>query len=90
MKEFVTRNVGREAFEKLVEPFCTGVYAGDASKLSMKAAFPRASSCGGAGARPSSCLAVCVVGPVSLWDGPFLGFPAQSDPSARVRVRWGG
>lgn len=38
---FVTRRVGCEAFEQLAEPLLSGIYAGDAQKLSLHATFPR-------------------------------------------------
>ena len=41
VKEFIRRNLGDEVFERLIEPFCSGVYAGDPSKLSMEAAFQK-------------------------------------------------
>ena len=38
---FVTRRLGREAFERLVEPLVGGIYGGDASRLSLQATLPR-------------------------------------------------
>lgn len=38
---FFCRRVGREAFDRLIEPLVAGIYAGDASELSLKATFPR-------------------------------------------------
>ena len=38
---FARRRIGREAAERMVAPFVSGIYAGDAEKLSVLAAFPR-------------------------------------------------
>jgi protoporphyrinogen/coproporphyrinogen III oxidase len=38
---FAGRRIGREAAERMVAPFVSGIYAGDAEKLSVQAAFPR-------------------------------------------------
>ena len=38
---FMTRRVGRQAFENLAEPLLSGIYAGDARQLSILSTFPR-------------------------------------------------
>jgi len=41
MASFVRRRLGREVFERLVEPLVSGVYAADMEKLSVLATLPR-------------------------------------------------
>lgn len=41
LASFVQRRLGREAFERLVQPLVGGIYTADAEKLSMAAALPR-------------------------------------------------
>lgn len=38
---FARRRLGREIADAVVAPFCTGVFAGDAEQLSVRAAFPK-------------------------------------------------
>lgn len=38
---FVSRRLGREVYEKLVEPLMSGIYAGDGDQLSLAATFPQ-------------------------------------------------
>ncbi len=38
---FVSRRLGREVYEKLVEPLMSGIYAGDGEQLSLDATFPQ-------------------------------------------------
>jgi len=39
--QFVTRRFGREAYDWLVEPLLSGIYAGDGERLSLAATFPQ-------------------------------------------------
>lgn len=41
VESFVSRRVGREFYEKLIDAMSTGIYAGDPSKISMKSCFPK-------------------------------------------------
>lgn len=41
LAEFGRRRLGREAFEKLIDPMASGIYAGDPGALSLKSCFPR-------------------------------------------------
>jgi len=38
---FARRRIGREAAERMVAPFVSGIYAGNADRLSVQAAFPK-------------------------------------------------
>lgn len=41
VSSFVSRRLGREVYEKLVEPLMSGIYAGDGDQLSLAATFPQ-------------------------------------------------
>jgi oxygen-dependent protoporphyrinogen oxidase len=41
LTQFVTRRLGREAFERLVQPLVSGIYMGSPDRLSVRATFPR-------------------------------------------------
>ncbi|RJR14828.1 MAG: protoporphyrinogen oxidase [Nitrospiraceae bacterium] len=39
--DFIIRRLGKEALEKLIDPMCSGIYAGDPYRMSIKSCFPR-------------------------------------------------
>lgn len=41
LADFARRRLGREAYEKLIDPMASGVYAGDPERLSLTSCFPR-------------------------------------------------
>lgn len=41
IRDFVVRRLGCEAYERLVEPLLTGIYAGDGAQLSIESTFPQ-------------------------------------------------
>ena len=41
LADFARRRLGREAFEKLIDPMASGIYAGDPERMSLKSCFPR-------------------------------------------------
>lgn len=49
VREFFTRHLGQEAMERLVDPFISGVYAGDPDALSASAAFRKMAAMQAAG-----------------------------------------
>jgi oxygen-dependent protoporphyrinogen oxidase len=41
LADFARRRLGKEAFEKLIDPMASGIYAGDPEKMNLKSCFPR-------------------------------------------------
>ncbi|MEW6215471.1 MAG: protoporphyrinogen oxidase [Nitrospirota bacterium] len=41
LADFARRRLGREAYEKLIDPMASGIYAGDPESMSLKSCFPR-------------------------------------------------
>jgi oxygen-dependent protoporphyrinogen oxidase len=41
LANFFRRRLGRQAFERMLEPLMAGIYAGDAEQMSVRATFPR-------------------------------------------------
>ena len=41
LAHFATRRLGREAYEKLIDPMASGIFAGDPEKMSLKSCFAK-------------------------------------------------
>lgn len=41
LADFARRRLGREVYEKLIDPMASGIYAGDPEAMSLKSCFPR-------------------------------------------------
>ena len=41
LADFARRRLGNEAYEKLIDPMASGIYAGDPENMSLKSCFPR-------------------------------------------------
>ncbi len=41
LADFARRRLGKEAFEKLIDPMASGIYAGDPEDMSLQSCFPR-------------------------------------------------
>ena len=79
IRAFVVRRMGQEAYDRLVEPLLTGIYAGDGAQLSIESTFPQlralerkhGSLLRGLRARASGAPAAHVAAATS----PFLSLP---------------
>ncbi|NWF97991.1 MAG: protoporphyrinogen oxidase [Nitrospirae bacterium] len=41
LADFAKRRLGKEAYEKLIDPMASGIFAGDPEKMSLKSCFPK-------------------------------------------------
>ena len=41
LADFARRRLGKEAYEKLIDPMASGIYAGNSELLSLKSCFPK-------------------------------------------------
>ncbi len=41
LADFARRRLGKEAYEKLIDPMASGIFAGDPEKMSLKSCFPK-------------------------------------------------
>src|SRR5512139_2312788 len=41
LAQFVERRLGRELYDRMIEPLLSGIYAGDGEQLSLGATFPQ-------------------------------------------------
>jgi oxygen-dependent protoporphyrinogen oxidase len=41
LAQFAKRRLGKEAYEKLIDPMASGIFAGDPEKMSLKSCFPK-------------------------------------------------
>ncbi len=41
LSSFAISRIGKEAYEKLIDPMASGIYAGDSERLSLKSCFPK-------------------------------------------------
>ena len=95
---FFTRRLGKEAFERVVEPLLAGIHAGDATRLSLQATFPRFADMErqhGGLLRAALAARRRGDGPISAGDGrtPFVSLAtglAELPEALTARLRDGG